>query len=100
MIKGLPAAVVSDVQGWLDVPATNLGWQLRVDESQSAPTAKRFGSREQSDVSLRPVLVVTYDDTIVAAPPAARVPALGAGAWAALVALLAAGGVWLLRRPS
>lgn len=93
-------ALVSDVQGWINLPATNFGWQLRVDESQIAPTAKRFGSREQSDASLRPVLIVTYDDPTVGVPQATGVPALGARAQAGLAALLAAGGVWLLRRTS
>ncbi len=91
-------ALVGDVQGWINLPATNFGWQLRIDESQIAPTAKRFGSREQSDDSLRPVLIVIYDDPIVGAPPATGIPALDAGARAGLAALLAAGGVWLLRR--
>ena len=91
-------ALVSDVQGWITLPATNFGWQLRADESQIAPTAKRFGSREQSDASLRPVLIVIYDDPLVGAPPATGIPALGPGARAGLAALLAAGGVRLLRR--
>jgi hypothetical protein len=93
-------ALVSDVQGWIRLPATNFGWQLRVDEGQIAPTAKRFGSREQSDASLRPALIVTYDDPAVGAPPATGVPALDARAHAGLAALLAAGGIWLLRRAS
>jgi len=93
-------ALVSDVQGWIDLPATNFGWQLRMDESQIAPTAKRFGSREQSDGSLWPVLIVTYDDPAVGPSPATGIPALDARAQAGLAALLAAGGVWLLRRTS
>ena len=93
-------ALVSDVRGWISVPATNFGWQLRIDELQIAPTAKRFGSREQSDASLRPVLTVTYDDPAVGAPPATGIPALDARAQAGLATLLAAGGVWLLRRTS
>ncbi len=91
-------ALVADVQGWITSPATNFGWQVRADESQIAPTAKRFGSREQSDPTLRPVLIVTYDDPVVGAPPATGIPALSAGALTALAALIAAGGVRLLRR--
>lgn len=91
-------ALVSDVQGWISLPATNFGWQLRIDEFQIAPTAKRFGSREQSDASLRPLLIVTYDDPTVGAPSATGVPALDGRAQAGLAALLAAGGVWLLRK--
>lgn len=93
-------ALVGDVQGWVDLPASNFGWQLRIDESQIAPTAKRFGSREQTDASLRPVLGVTYDDPAAGPPKATGVPALDARAQAGLAALLAAGGVWLLRRTS
>lgn len=93
-------ALVSDVQGWINLPATNFGWQLRVDESQIAPTAKRFGSREQSDASLRPVLIVTYDDPSVGGAPATGVPTLDARALTGLAALLAAGGAWMLRRTS
>jgi hypothetical protein len=88
-------AMAADVQGWLDQPATNFGWQLRADETRT-PTAKRFGSRENASPALQPVLLVTYD-VVVAAPPAA-VPALDARLQAVLAVLLAAGGLRLLRR--
>jgi hypothetical protein len=39
------AAMVQDVQAWLDDPASNFGWILIGDESFK-PTAKRFESRE------------------------------------------------------
>jgi hypothetical protein len=87
-------SLVADVQGWLDQPATNFGWQLRADETQIAPTAKRFGSRESA---LQPLLVVTYDDASAAPPPPA-VPALDAPALGVLALLLAAGGARLLNR--
>ena len=93
--------LVGDVQGWIGAPATNFGWQLRADEAQIAPTAKRFGSREQSDASLRPVLTVTYDDPAVGAPPpvtANVVPALGARALIGLASALAILGVLALKR--
>ncbi len=86
--------LVSDVQGWLDQPATNFGWQLRMDEAQIAPTAKRFGSREDT---LQPLLFVTYDDASAPAPPAG-VPALNTPSQAALALLLAASGARLLKR--
>jgi hypothetical protein len=91
-------ALVSDVQGWLNLPATNFGWQLRMDEAQIAPTAKRFGSREQSDASLRPVLVVTYDDPAVGGAPVTVVPALDMPARAGLAVALAVLGVLALKR--
>ena len=90
--------LVADVQGWLDQPATNFGWQLRVDETQIAPTAKRFGSRENTAPALQPLLFVTYDDPNAAAPPATGVPALDAPMQAVLALLLAAGGARLLHR--
>jgi hypothetical protein len=91
-------ALVGDVQGWVNAPATNFGWQLRLDEGQIAPTAKRFGSREQPDPSLRPVLMVTYDDPGVTGPIATGVPALDPWALAVLAATLAALGAFALRR--
>ena len=90
--------LVGDVQGWVDAPATNFGWQLRLDEGQIAPTAKRFGSREQPDPSLRPVLRVTYDDPNVTGPTATGVPALDPRALAVLAAALAVSGALALRR--
>ena len=48
--------MVSDVQSWLDNPATNYGWALIGDESTKT-TARRFASRE--GVS-QPALVVDF----------------------------------------
>jgi hypothetical protein len=52
--------LVADVQDWLDAPASNHGFMLVGDETGPS-TSKRFVSREGSDASLRPRLVVTYD---------------------------------------
>lgn len=41
------AAMATDVQSWLDSPATNYGWLVQGDESASS-TALRFASRENS----------------------------------------------------
>src|SRR5688572_7264443 len=60
------AAMVADVQGWLDNPATNFGWLVKGDETV-ASTAKRFGTRENPSPGSRPRLVLTIR------PPAARV---------------------------
>ncbi len=51
--------LVADLQGWLDAPASNHGWLLRGDESQSG-TAKAFGTRENSVIADRPLLTVTF----------------------------------------
>lgn len=55
------ATMVSDVQGWLDSPSTNFGWQILGDESTSA-TARRFTSRESvgDPGNHFPELVITY----------------------------------------
>ncbi len=48
----------ADVQAWLG-GQPNHGWLLRVDETQ-VQIARRFGSRTNSNSTLRPRLVVTY----------------------------------------
>src|SRR5579871_725846 len=57
--------MVSDVQSWLDNPASNFGWLLLGDES-TASTAREFFTREASDSASRPALVVTYTPPSVA----------------------------------
>ncbi len=44
-VWGSTAGMVADVQQWLDQPASNFGWIIIGNESQSA-TSKRFDSRE------------------------------------------------------
>jgi hypothetical protein len=51
--------LIGDVQSWLNNPSQNFGWLLLGDEGTSQ-TAKRFGTRESADLSLRPTLEVTY----------------------------------------
>jgi hypothetical protein len=51
--------LVADVRLWAAAPCRNFGWILVGDESESY-TAKRFASREHPDLTLRPVLEVTY----------------------------------------
>ncbi len=57
------AAMVADVQNWLNNAATNFGWILLCNETTAA-TARRFASRENVIVANRPSLSVTYS-TIV-----------------------------------
>lgn len=52
------AGATADVQSWLDEPAGNFGWLVKGNES-SAPTAKRFDSRESP--ANRPKLTVEYE---------------------------------------
>ncbi|MDH3786222.1 MAG: hypothetical protein OEV00_12960, partial [Acidobacteriota bacterium] len=58
---GSTSTMVSDVQGWLDVPTQNFGWILIVDESQ-IETAKRFASVNNTDNggADRPSLFIDY----------------------------------------
>jgi hypothetical protein len=51
------AAMVGDVQGWLDDPASNHGW-IMIGDEVTQQGAKRFASRHDVDASLRPLLVV------------------------------------------
>ena len=48
----------SDVQGWLNTPASNAGWMIRGDETTNV-TASQFSSKQSGGVP--PVLTLTYD---------------------------------------
>ncbi len=63
----LSDGMLADVVAWSTTPATNLGWVLVSDETQSPPTAKRIGSAENTNAAIRPRLVVEY--TPFAPPP-------------------------------
>ncbi len=52
-------ALLSRVQSWFSNPSLNHGWILIGDETTN-PTAKRFYSRENPNMSGRPKLIVTY----------------------------------------
>ena len=52
------AALVADVQDWLDNPETNFGWHLMAGEGSTS--AKRFHSRENSLAATRPMLEIEY----------------------------------------
>ena len=51
--------LVQDVRLWLQEPSQNNGWELVGDEL-TLQNAKRFASRENSNLRLRPLLEVTY----------------------------------------
>jgi hypothetical protein len=53
------AALTADVQAWLDDPASNHGWIAIGDETVPG-SVKRFGSRENAETALRPVLEVEF----------------------------------------
>ena len=56
---GSTAAMVADVQAWVDNPDLNHGWILIGNEAGST-TARRFASRENTTEAIRPRLVVEY----------------------------------------
>lgn len=53
-------ALVADVQGWLDAPATNRGWLLANADETVQVGSKRFASRQNPNAADRPVLTITY----------------------------------------
>jgi glucose/arabinose dehydrogenase len=61
------AGLLTDVQAWLDAPASNFGWFVRGDETTEY-SAMRFASREWTTASQRPRLTLTYPEL----PPPTR----------------------------
>jgi hypothetical protein len=64
------AQMMTDVQSWLDNPATNFGWLVLGDESAGA-TAKRFDTRESASP---PVLTIVYTEPPSPTPTATVTP--------------------------
>jgi hypothetical protein len=54
------ALAVADVQSWLDTPATNFGWLVKLDVETIPLTTRLIDSREAPDVNLRPQLVIAF----------------------------------------
>jgi len=52
--------LVADVQSWLNNPGSNYGWLIKGNETVQR-TAKRFDSRQNSTVSVRPQLTIVFD---------------------------------------
>lgn len=65
------AAVVADVQAWVNNPGSNFGWLLKGDEA-TLSSAKRFSTREETNAAFRPNLSIDYTPV-----PAPGVVALG-----------------------
>lgn len=51
--------MIADVQSWLDGPLNNFGWIIIGDEV-TTQSARRFDSRENTTMSARPQLSITY----------------------------------------
>jgi len=77
------AALVADVQTWLDNPATDFGWILKGQENGTMQ-AKRFDSRENATPANRPTLSITYTLPNVVGTTAS-IGSLGAGTYTAIV---------------
>lgn len=71
-------ALVADVQGWLNNPASNFGWLIKNNES-GGRNARRFNGLDWPEPSQRPALLVQY-----------TVPAPGVLGLAGVAGLLAA----------
>jgi hypothetical protein len=54
--------LINDVQGWVDDPTTNFGWEILGDESTNG-TSRRFVSMDAPNASFHPVLTVDYTVT-------------------------------------
>lgn len=52
-------ALVADVQAWVNAPGTNQGWMILGSET-GGTSAKGFATREASEPTTRPTLVVEY----------------------------------------
>jgi hypothetical protein len=55
--------LVADVQDWLNNPANNFGWLVLGNETTNK-TARRFNSRDNTEVSTQPRLTVQYTLTL------------------------------------
>lgn len=53
------AALIADVQGWIDNPTSNQGWLIKDRFESIGGTARRYASRE--DTSLAPTLTVEFE---------------------------------------
>jgi hypothetical protein len=85
---GPTADLASDVQSWVNDPASNFGWILIGNEG-APTTAKRFDSRENVDAGVRPTLRVVFTPALI---PVTDIPALDPRALAFLALLLLAVG--------
>lgn len=53
--------IIDDVQDMLDNPSENFGWILKAADESLVGTGRGFGSRENTNLNIRPKLVVTYE---------------------------------------
>lgn len=70
------AGMVADVQDWLGDPSNNFGWIIRTGDEVELGANKRFDSRTNPELTLRPSLTIDY--AIVPEPSAWILAACGA----------------------
>ncbi|HEV3418549.1 MAG TPA: DNRLRE domain-containing protein [Pirellulales bacterium] len=58
---GSTAALVSDVQGWLNSPTSNFGWALVNENEVGLQTFRAFYSRDVATAAFHPQLQVTFE---------------------------------------
>ena len=76
------AGTISDVQSWVDMPASNFGWIMLGDEA-AVENARRLVSRESTDAAERPQLTIEFIPAIV--PPIVTVPVPTTSWWGLLL---------------
>lgn len=100
-VWGSTAAMVADVQGWVDAPASNFGWILIQDLVSPPPlgepegavaTARRFDSREGA-AAVQPRLAVTF-----VPPSVVEVPSVSPWGLVLLAGLLSASALRIIHR--
>ena len=57
---GSTAQLVADVQNWLNNPSANFGWEMINNDESGSQTFRSFYTKEWSDASMRPQLMITY----------------------------------------
>lgn len=73
------ATMAADLQNWLGNPGSNFGWVVLGDESGPTQTAKRFDSRENSNVAFRPMLTINWTPNAIPEPSSGAICALFVG---------------------
>jgi hypothetical protein len=79
---GSTAAMVSDVQNWLDSPGSNFGWLMSGDEA-GTQTFRQFYTREEANPAFRPELLIDFTPASVPEPSTLVLAGIGVliGTW-------------------
>lgn len=88
------SGLVQDVQSWVDGTTANFGWLLRGNETLGG-TARGFGTHENPNSALQPVLSIDYTPPVAVVPLPPGALLFGTGAFSMLL-----GARWRRRRVS